>query len=187
MLRLHIKYSTVPGRQERHIIFAFRLKSTLPTQPPVIATGPTARPGLSRLGSCCTAISKRCNYNRNDVRPRPQAQTHFPLMSVDPSFTVYRDKLSAPSHGLALWNPDPPKMIYNHVWIGDVGYLREGTFIRMFNVTLPWDDDCNRALGVPEPYDLLDCGPFTPMRLKLISTKKTTTLVLSPLRQICSL
>lgn len=82
-------------------------------------------------------------------------------MPVDPPFTVYRDQLTALSHGLALWNPDPPKKIYNNVSIGDVGYLYEGRFIRMFNVTLPSDHPLNGLLGKPEPYDLLDCGPFT--------------------------
>ena len=82
-------------------------------------------------------------------------------MPVDPPFTVYRDQLTALSHGLALWNPDPPKKIYSNVEIGDVGYLHEGTFIRMFNVKLPWDHPSNGLLGKPEPYDPLDCGPFT--------------------------
>ena len=82
-------------------------------------------------------------------------------MPVDPPSTVYRDQLTALSRGLALWNPTPPKEIYEKVSIGDVGYLHEGTFIRMFNVTLPWDHPSNRSLGEPEPYDLLDCGPFT--------------------------
>ena len=31
----------------------------------------------------------------------------------------------------------------------------------MFNVTLPWDDPLNRTLGNPDPYEPLDCGPFT--------------------------
>jgi hypothetical protein len=53
------------------------------------------------------------------------------------------------------------KKIYEKVSIGDVGYLQEGTFIRMFNVTLPWDHPSNNFFGYPEPYDLLDCGPFT--------------------------
>ena len=59
-----------------------------------------------------------------------------------------------------MWNPNPPKNIYNKVSIGDVGYLQEGTFIRMFNVMLPWDHPSNAMLGYPEIYELLDCGPF---------------------------
>jgi hypothetical protein len=52
-------------------------------------------------------------------------------------------------------------MIYDHVSIGDVGYVRAGVFIRMFNVILPWDHESNRTLGKPEPYESLDCGSFT--------------------------
>ncbi|KAI0280746.1 fungal-specific transcription factor domain-containing protein [Russula aff. rugulosa BPL654] len=81
-------------------------------------------------------------------------------MPVDPPFNVYRDQLTSHYHGLALWNPNPPKTIYNHVSIGDVGYVQEGVFIRMFNVILPWDHESNRTLGEPEPYESLDCGPF---------------------------
>ena len=73
---------------------------------------------------------------------------------------VYQEKMIILSHGLALWDPNPPKTIYDKVSIGDVGYLHEGTFIRMFNVTLPWDHPSNKILGKPEPYYFLDCGPF---------------------------
>ena len=82
-------------------------------------------------------------------------------MPVEPPFTVYRDQLTALYKGIPLWNPNPSKKIYNNVSIGDVGYLHEGTFIRMFNVTLPWNHPSNGLLGTPEPYDLIDCGPFT--------------------------
>lgn len=75
-------------------------------------------------------------------------------------FDVYRDQLASLSHGLALWNPNPPKEVYDNVSIGDVGYLQEGTFIRMFNVMLKWDDPLNRKLGIPEAYEPLDCGQF---------------------------
>ena len=83
-------------------------------------------------------------------------------MPIDPPFAVYRDQLTALSHGLALWNPSPQKQIYNKVSIGDVGYLHEGTFIRMFNARLPSDDPLNRTLGGPdlEDYDPLNCGLF---------------------------
>ena len=76
------------------------------------------------------------------------------------SFTVYQEQLSELSRGLALWNPNPQNKIYNRVSIGDVGYMHEGTFIRMFNVILPWNHPSNALLGNPEPYDFLDCGPF---------------------------
>ena len=81
-------------------------------------------------------------------------------MPADHSYIVYRDQLTSLSQGLALWDPNPPKDIYNNVSIGDVGYLDKGTFIRMFNVMLPWNDPSNRTLGQPEFYESLDLGPF---------------------------
>ena len=82
------------------------------------------------------------------------------LSSPMSHFTVYRDHLASLSQGIALWNPPPLKDIYDKVAIGDVGYLQDGSFIRMFNVTLPWDDPSNATLGDPEEYESLDCGRF---------------------------
>jgi len=94
-------------------------------------------------------------------------------MPVNLPFTVYQDQLTALSHGLALWNPSPQKKIYDNVSIGDVGYLHEGTFIRLFNVTLPWDHPSNQKLGrwvyhslgsgplTIENFDKVDSGPLT--------------------------
>ena len=63
-------------------------------------------------------------------------------------------RASLTCQGIALWDPNPPKELYDRVSIGDVGYLQEGTFMRMFNVMLPGDDPSNRRLGYLEPY----CG-----------------------------
>ena len=81
-------------------------------------------------------------------------------MPVVPPFAVYQDQLAALSHGLALWNPSPQKQIYDNVSIGDVGYMHEGMFIRLFNVTLPWDHPSNKKLG-RWFYETLDTGPLT--------------------------
>ena len=75
---------------------------------------------------------------------------------MDTPSNVYWNQLLALSHGIALWNPNPPNKIFNNVSIGDVGYLQEGTFIRMFNVMLPWNHPSNRTFGDPEPYESLD-------------------------------
>jgi hypothetical protein len=80
-------------------------------------------------------------------------------MPVNPPFTIYRDQLTSLFHGLALWKPNPPKAIYDKVSIGDVGYVQEGGFIRMFNVVLPWDHESNKILGEPMQYESLSCGP----------------------------
>jgi hypothetical protein len=77
-------------------------------------------------------------------------------MPLDLPFTVYREQLSALSQGLALWNPSPPEGLYDNVSIGDVGYLHEGRFIRMFNVMRPWDDESNKKFGEPVHYEPLD-------------------------------
>ena len=81
-------------------------------------------------------------------------------MPVEQPFNVYREQLSSLYHGLALWKPCP-EGLYDQVAIGDVGYISEGAFIRMFNVTLPWDDASNRTLGTPNRYDSLNLGEIT--------------------------
>ncbi|KAH9997547.1 hypothetical protein BJV77DRAFT_1065167 [Russula vinacea] len=76
-------------------------------------------------------------------------------MPVEQPFDIYQEQLTSLYHGLALWRPNPVENIYHQVSIGDVGYISEGVFIRMFNVTLPWNDESNRILGEPERYDSL--------------------------------
>ena len=82
-------------------------------------------------------------------------------MPVDQPFNVYREQLTSKYHGLALWNPKPVNGLYDHcghVSIGDVGYLDDGDFIRLFNVTIPWDDSSNENFGKPEKYEVLKQG-----------------------------
>jgi hypothetical protein len=77
-------------------------------------------------------------------------------MSVDEPFNIYREQLSSHYHGLALWDPKPVVNLFKqpgHVSIGDVGYLDNGAFMRMFNVTLPWDDPSNKLLGNEGRYE----------------------------------
>ena len=103
--------------------------------------------GTSRDG--VDIIVKRATLTSTDSLSSPMSH-----------FNVYRDQLASLSQGSALWNPSPLKKIYEKVSIGDVGYLHEGTFIRMFNVMLKSDDPLNNKLGNPEPYEPLDCGQF---------------------------
>ena len=76
-------------------------------------------------------------------------------MPAEPPFHTYREQLWPLYQGLALWDPNPGNL-YDRISIGDVGYVSEGAFIRMFNVSLPWDDESNRRFGAPDPYDPLD-------------------------------
>ncbi|KAI9510668.1 hypothetical protein F5148DRAFT_1333231 [Russula earlei] len=85
-------------------------------------------------------------------------------LTVDQPYNVYREQLSSLYHGTALWEPNPMIRHYERVSIGDVGYVHEGFFYRMFNVTLPWNDPSNATIGVPEQYKTLVSDPFTNIR-----------------------
>ena len=77
---------------------------------------------------------------------------------------VYRKQLSSLSHGIALWEPSPIRSFYDQVTIGDVGYVNDGFFHRMFNVTLPWNHPSNNRLGKPDHYKPLNWGLFLNIR-----------------------
>ena len=95
------------------------------------------------------------------MRPSTLPFYFLPIMSVDQPFNIYREQLSSLYHGLALWNPKPVESLHrqpNHVSIGDVGYLDNGAFMRMFDVTLPCDDPSNTLLGTPDKYEPIELG-----------------------------
>jgi hypothetical protein len=103
-------------------------------------------------------------------------------MSVDPPFKIYREQLSSLHHGLALWDPKPVENLHKqpgHVSIGDVGYLENGTFMRMFNVTLPWDDPSNKLIGKPEKYERINLGYLGSVRDNVVREGDNYTPYLS--------
>jgi len=53
---------------------------------------------------------------------------------------IFRVELAIkyPTHGTALWEPDPGGL-YDAVQVGDVGLIRRGCFYRLFNALLPRD------------------------------------------------
>ena len=58
-----------------------------------------------------------------------------------------------------MWDPNPVDNIFKdpgHVSIGDVGYLENGTFVRIFNVKLPRDHLSNKFIEIPEGYKPLE-------------------------------
>lgn len=63
---------------------------------------------------------------------------------------VYAKQLFSLNYGYPLWNPEPPAH-EGEVLIGDVGFVKNGTFYRMFNAIRPSDDPVNKD-GVPEGY-----------------------------------
>jgi hypothetical protein len=68
---------------------------------------------------------------------------------------TFREQLaiSYSSYGCALWDPDPAAL-YDPVEVGDVGYIREGKFHRLFNVLLPKDHPSHNN-DVPEYHEEL--------------------------------
>jgi hypothetical protein len=71
---------------------------------------------------------------------------------------IFREQLGIryPLYGHALWDPSPGKL-YHAVEVGDVGYIREGKFYRLFNFLLPATHASHLNFGVPEFHE-----PFVP-------------------------
>ncbi|EKM49200.1 uncharacterized protein PHACADRAFT_33578 [Phanerochaete carnosa HHB-10118-sp] len=62
---------------------------------------------------------------------------------------AYAAQLRNHGHGEPLWQPEPSK--YGEVLIGDVGFIEDGCFYRLFNCTLAADDPINSGF-VPHGY-----------------------------------
>ena len=58
--------------------------------------------------------------------------------------------------------PDPAGL-YDRVQVGDIGYVYQGQFLRMFNALLPANDR-TQVLGVPKGIVPLEMGPFNNIR-----------------------
>ena len=71
-------------------------------------------------------------------------------------YNIFRHHLAIkfPAYGHALWEPDPGNL-YPAVEVGDVGYICEGKFHRLFNVFLPTNHPSHRNFGVPEYHEEL--------------------------------
>jgi hypothetical protein len=71
-------------------------------------------------------------------------------------YDIFRHHLliKFPAYGHALWDPEPGRL-YTAVEIGDVGYIREGKFYRLFNALLPANHPSHRNFGVAEYHEEL--------------------------------
>lgn len=74
---------------------------------------------------------------------------------------VYSQQLLKLFLGYPLWEPEP-KPGQGEVEIGDVGYLLEGGFYRLFNAMRDRDDPIQHV-SVPEDFKKLDPGPLQPL------------------------
>jgi hypothetical protein len=72
-------------------------------------------------------------------------------------YNIYREEMAIkyPAHGHALWVPSPGGL-YPAVQVGDVGFIREGRFHRLFNVLLPENHPSHEDFGVPEHHKPLE-------------------------------
>lgn len=68
---------------------------------------------------------------------------------------IYASQLVHLGYGHPLWHPEPTK--FGDVEIGDVGYVDDGCFYRLFNAIRSMDDPANKD-GVP--------ADFIPLRLR---------------------
>ena len=73
-----------------------------------------------------------------------------PSMFHSDSALVYARELRAHGYGEPLWQPEPSQ--YGEVLIGDVGFIADGRFYRLFNATSAADDRVNAEFGVPDGF-----------------------------------
>jgi len=68
-------------------------------------------------------------------------------------YDIFREQLAIkyPAYGHALWDPNPG-VLYSPVEVGDVGYVRDGKFHRLFNALLPADHP-SQKFGAPESHE----------------------------------
>ena len=90
------------------------------------------------------------------------------------NYDIFREELAAkyPAYGHALWEPSPGGR-YTVVDIGDVGFIREGYFHRLFNILLPEDHPSHQD-GVPQRHE--------PLVLRMSSPTSIGTLQPNDLR-----
>jgi hypothetical protein len=71
-------------------------------------------------------------------------------------YDVFRRQLACkyPANGYALWEPSP-RFGHEHAQIGDVGFIRNGRFHRLFNALLSELHPSHRKFGVPPHHEVL--------------------------------
>ncbi|KAH9070983.1 hypothetical protein EDB83DRAFT_2673770 [Lactarius deliciosus] len=74
-------------------------------------------------------------------------------------YDTFREELAKayPAFGHALWEPNPGE--YPPVEVGDVGFVRQGKFLRLFNALYSEIHPSNQRFGVPEDHEQLQPIP----------------------------
>ncbi len=60
------------------------------------------------------------------------------------------------------------QILYDRVEVGDVGYVRQGYFLRLFNALLPANHHA-QVYGVPDGFVPIDMGPFVNIRVRRLA------------------
>ena len=87
----------------------------------------------------------------------------FPFTMAQAHYDIYREQLENLHYGHALWEPSPAGL-YDRVRVGDVGFVRSGHFMRLFNVLLPANDP-NQGYELPPNFVPLNMGHFQNIRV----------------------
>jgi len=71
-------------------------------------------------------------------------------------YDIYRERLAStyPAFGHALWEPYPGVEL-DPVEVGDVGYIRQGKFHRLFNALLSSDHPSHHGVPLPDHHEPL--------------------------------
>ena len=79
----------------------------------------------------------------------------MPPLEQDPDkdCNIYARELGKLKNGLPLWFPEPTK--FGEVLIGDIGYIREGAFYRLYNVLRESSDPINQQFPAPSGFERL--------------------------------
>ena len=96
-----------------------------------------------------------------------------PSLTSPMNYDIFREELATKysTYGHALWEPSPGGH-YTAVEIGDVGFIRQGYFHRLFNIPLSGDDPSNQGVSQRhEPLTLtirssIDTGMLWPNDLR---------------------
>ena len=78
----------------------------------------------------------------------------------DAPYNIYAKQLLTMRQGYPLWHPEIERDRGLEVQVGDVGYLYEGTFIRIFNAILQVDHPDHKMFGVPKDHKPFEVKPF---------------------------
>ena len=71
-------------------------------------------------------------------------------MSAVSAAQIYADELMSHHYGMPMWSPEPPDG--GEVRVGDVGFLQDGAFCRLFNAT-PRDEGDDSPFDLPENFE----------------------------------